>query len=753
MRYLLYLLMTVVLSSTVYARNLVTNGDFNSGAANWTTACTSVEAIYFETTYGGTVATNHVAEIDDESCFYQDVCVLPGASYVLSLNASRRVGAGATLTTHLQVDGLNAANTVVGSPLASMDFTRTNTTFGFTPVTGIPVIAVPAGSGIVRLRITFTDNTPGYATLGMIIDDVSLLFQTPPAFSGDTITCINTSTPLALVNVPAAGVAYSWALNGATPASSSLASPSATWAAAGSYVVSCALGNGTCPVDTVSINMQVGTVAQPTVVSPVGYCTGQAASPLTATGTNLRWYTTATGGTPLPAAPTPSTTTPGTTTWYVSQVSGICESSRAAITVNVSQGVTAAFSYTIRYGCERDTVIFTNQSTGGGNYQWSFGDNTAGSNQVSPQHIYTTQNNFTVRLLSTNGGCVDSSVVQIDLRHPLTASFTASSDTICQHQTVSFTNTSTTTTRNNIAPTYFWDFGDGDTSTLEHPLHTFATTGIFRVILRVTDFVPCQDSAVLYIYVDTASGLSFTVSDTVLCEGQGIVLEAQYAPIGFRQLTWNLGDAPAVYTGNPINHAYDTSGIFTITVTADYRVCPDTTLTKQIVIRPYPRLNLGPDTFLCPGAAPLSLLDGLNAGNPSASWKWNTGAVTSGIVVREPGTYAATVRIDGCTTTDSITVSKDCYMDIPNSFTPNDDGLNDYFFPRTLLAHSVAQFRMQVFNRWGQIIFETQQPDGRGWDGRFNNAAQPQGVYIYLIDVLFGNGIKEHYTGNVTLLR
>jgi gliding motility-associated-like protein len=60
---------------------------------------------------------------------------------------------------------------------------------------------------------------------------------------------------------------------------------------------------------------------------------------------------------------------------------------------------------------------------------------------------------------------------------------------------------------------------------------------------------------------------------------------------------------------------------------------------------------------------------------------------------------------------------------------------------------------MQVLNRWGQLIFETSASDGRGWDGRFNNVAQPAGVYVYLIEASFANDIHEQYQGNVTLFR
>jgi gliding motility-associated-like protein len=60
---------------------------------------------------------------------------------------------------------------------------------------------------------------------------------------------------------------------------------------------------------------------------------------------------------------------------------------------------------------------------------------------------------------------------------------------------------------------------------------------------------------------------------------------------------------------------------------------------------------------------------------------------------------------------------------------------------------------MQIFNRWGQLIFETTSIDGRGWDGAFNGVAQPAGVYVYLVEASFVNGKAERYQGNVTLLR
>jgi len=92
-------------------------------------------------------------------------------------------------------------------------------------------------------------------------------------------------------------------------------------------------------------------------------------------------------------------------------------------------------------------------------------------------------------------------------------------------------------------------------------------------------------------------------------------------------------------------------------------------------------------------------------------------------------------------------------MNLPNVFTPNGDGVNDYFFPRDLLTSGATMFKMEVYNRWGEEVFSTESTDGQGWDGRFNGTPQPEGVYIYVIDVSFKNGKTEHHQGNVSLLR
>ena len=420
--------------------------------------------------------------------------------------------------------------------------------------------------------------------------------------------------------------------------------------------------------------------------------------------------------------------------------------------------ITASYNFNIKYGCSQDTVQFVNnsQTVGGLAYTWDFGDGTS-STATNPTHIYTVQGTYNVRLIANNtsngGGCADTIAKSVNLIHPLSASFTVSKDSGCSKQDIVFTNTSVATTNNGVAPQYLWSFGDGTTSTQQSPTHSFNYAGTYNVRMVVTNFVPCSDTAYHTIVIDSIPFVNFTIGDTSLCQGHQTLFTANLLNIGLTKYEWSFSDGGYNLNTNPVLHSFDSAGVHSIKLTAHYRLCPDTNFTATVTVHPYPGINLGPDTAICPGAPGIPLFDHLNSGSTGLTYLWNTGATTNGITALAPGTFSATVSQFGCATTDTVEVLNDCYINIPNIFTPNGDGANDYFFPRQFLSSSVAAFKMDIYNRWGELIYSTNRTDGRGWDGGLNGKPQPDGVYIYSIDVVFLNGKKEHHQGNVTLLR
>ncbi len=105
----------------------------------------------------------------------------------------------------------------------------------------------------------------------------------------------------------------------------------------------------------------------------------------------------------------------------------------------------------------------------------------------------------------------------------------------------------------------------------------------------------------------------------------------------------------------------------------------------------------------------------------------------------------------GCQDTlyQNIWIKPDFTVFVPNSFTPNRDNLNDVFIPK---LQGVMEYELQVFNRWGQLIFETDNLK-TGWDGSYNNSPSPEGVYIWKIKAKTIDYLLYTPSGHVNLIR
>ncbi len=430
-----------------------------------------------------------------------------------------------------------------------------------------------------------------------------------------------------------------------------------------------------------------------------------------------------------------------------------CYSDTTDFNVITYNGVTADFDVDSLFGCGSDTINITDKSVGNTINRWNFGDGNT-SFDKSPTHVYGAQGTYTITLIASNGDCADTTDKVVQMLHPLDALFDVDDDSICQGTPVIFTNASVTTP--GTIPTYSWDFKNGQTSTKFDDTITFNRPGEYNVKMILRDYLGCTDSTEKVIVVDSIGSIDFTVSSDNICVGDAVDFKGTYSPQGNTSYTWNFDDGVVIPTRTDVRHVYELPKTsYTVRFEATYRICPTVFKTVPINVNPFPVVDLGEDTAICPNGEPLRLTDRINENNPNAKWSWNTPRqdFNASALIRHPGVYAVTVDINGCKTTDSVEVKKDCYVNIPNIFTPNGDGNNDYFLPRQLLSMSVTEFDMQIFNRWGEVIFKTDAINGRGWDGKVNGEFQPTGVYVYLIKVKFANGTVENYQGNVTMLR
>ncbi len=175
---------------------------------------------------------------------------------------------------------------------------------------------------------------------------------------------------------------------------------------------------------------------------------------------------------------------------------------------------------------------------------------------------------------------------------------------------------------------------------------------------------------------------------------------------------------------------------------------------SALLLEVVPRPMLDTDTiWLLPESGQLTL----DGGSGFALYHWSTGDTGHTLPVVDPGQYGLTVADEnGCTTTTTLMVNRRADYYIPNAFSPNGDGINDYFtmYPGRSV-HRVSHLR--IYGRWGEEVYGAStlllDLESRGWDGRFEGKPCPNGVYLYWLEVLYEDGRQEQMTGDVVLLR
>lgn len=162
------------------------------------------------------------------------------------------------------------------------------------------------------------------------------------------------------------------------------------------------------------------------------------------------------------------------------------------------------------------------------------------------------------------------------------------------------------------------------------------------------------------------------------------------------------------------------------------------------------KFDFGKDQLLCEGVTKV-----LSAQIERARYLWQDGSTEQTYAVSRSGTYSLTVSKDNCIASDTIKIEftqcSNCVA-IPNAFTPNADNKNDFFRP--ILNCPAAEYSFKIFNRYGQEIFASINPDDK-WDGTINGSDAELGVYFYLLKITFAipNAKEELYKGDVSLLR
>ncbi len=396
--------------------------------------------------------------------------------------------------------------------------------------------------------------------------------------------------------------------------------------------------------------------------------------------------------------------------------------------------------------CKADSIAMQASNLNGIDYDYTWEDGSIGKQRkINQTGIYWVN----YHIDSSCEYYVDTFIITYPLKD-YELSFEA--DTLaCVGDPVTFHNTS-----DELFNNFQWSYGDGHGNTTRNPQYSYTSAGTYEVKLIGSIGGRCVDSVISYITVDSVFPLGLQTDRNIICVGESVNFFPN-TDSNTLTLLWQFDDGERITTSNVTRYqyAYAYSGTFPVQLMAYNRACPDTEITDTVEVYPLPYIDLGADNSICLYGQPIVLKNKVALQDDAYHYQWNTGDTTATLQVYHYGNYSLTItqKPIGCSNTESIDIVKDCNIDIPNTFTPNGDGINDFFFPRQLLSEGMAAFSLHIYNRWGVKLYQTTSTDDIGWDGRYRRIDQPMGVYIYHIDVLFKNGNKEAYTGNVTLIR
>ncbi len=403
--------------------------------------------------------------------------------------------------------------------------------------------------------------------------------------------------------------------------SSALQNPLHTYNALGRYDVQLVVTNALGCTDTVLKTQEIivskvkASFNIPDTIctkQPVVFNNTSAPAPLSST-----WYFS--DSTLNDVNPTTTFTTPGNYTIKLKASFGTCTDSVTKV-VTVAPKPLPAFVTSVAVSCSTPfNVQFTNQSVNSINFKWAFGDGTFSSFK-NPVHTYTTPGNYTVQLVAINaGGCSDTiqkiNCIQI---LKLKASLQNLPDSGCVPFTKSFAANINTM---DIITNYRWDFGDGTTSYLPNPIHTYTTAGAFKVSLIIQTASGCSDTVMMNraVITNIKPVANFSVTPLNTCAKNKIFF-TDLTPGPVNTWLWIFGDGGIAEDQNP-THNYMDTGKFTIGLIVGASGCADT-----LVIKNYLQINAPVAKFISVYDCTKSLERSFKDQSIGADeWSWNFG--------------------------------------------------------------------------------------------------------------------------------
>ncbi len=398
--------------------------------------------------------------------------------------------------------------------------------------------------------------------------------------------------------------------------------------------------------------------------------------------------------------------------------------------------------------------------------EWNFqsdNGNTLTSNDWEPTITFPGIGQYEGQLiLNPNTDCGDTADVVIDVLPDINADFSFVYDT-CDAGPVEFTDLSVSGAE--IITDWEWNFGDGNSSIAQNPSHLYSIPGDLPVSLKVTDINQCEEVAVKnlpyfpvpQLIVVSPEAFDGCAPAEVFFNNLSVPVDSTY------DILWEFGDG-GIGTAVSPTYVYETPGTYTVNldIVSPIGCQTDTTFDELITVLPSPEAGF---TFIPEEPNNLEpTVTFTDLSNLASSWRWEFGNLSQSTERNPVFTFPDTGRVEvkqivthpsGCrdTSIQFIDITPEVRYYLPNAFTPNADSVNDTYKGVGILD-GAEDFQLTIWNRWGEMIFETNDPD-EGWNGRKYNSEEesPDGVYVVIVTYTEPRGEKVRLKGFATLIR
>ncbi len=421
-----------------------------------------------------------------------------------------------------------------------------------------------------------------------------------------------------------------------------------------------------------------------------------------------------------------------------------------------STNVVSSFVDTPKTACDSIHVYFSNTSNNASYFYWNFGDGN-GTSIVNPNHVYNAPGTYYVTLVAmpSCGGNPDTARDTIIVYALPTPVIAPTADTICFYDSVTFNA--------GVYSFYNWT-GGATTQTL-----TVRNSGIYAV--TVTNANGCTNIATRSVYViPMPTPISSFTCDSASFGCAPLTSKFVNHSSNATSYIWHFGDGSIDTARNPY-HTYTStdSNIYTVYLvainTGPCGVFRDTSFQNNLI---WLNINNPVAAFTSNYSIPIYAGDSIRFRDEStdaysviSAWHWTFGDTSNSNFMNPihswdvPGLYKVELTVTdykGCRDSTFYKYIEviEGLVDIPNTFTPNNDGYNDFFEIR---ASGMEVYHLEIFNRWGMIKFQT---TGNHilWDGYDQAGIQcPDGTYYYTLKATGESGKDFSKAGYILLLR